>query len=311
MTSHAPAIEVKELRRRFGRFEAVKGVSLTVEKGEIYGFLGSNGAGKSTTIKMLCGLLEPSGGKAMVAGIDVAQNPEGVKRRIGYMCQKFSLYPDLTAAENIEFFGGIYGMSDKHLRQRRTTLFNLFDLTDRENDFAAELSRGFQQRLALACAIVHEPQVIFLDEPTAGVDPLQRRALWDIIYELSDSGTTVFVTTHFLDEAEFCHRISLITDGELAAEDTPAGLKELLSPWRIYELQGQNPPSVAAALRKVPSVQTAELFGDTVHVMIDATVDPAPIFSSVKGIANIQVIAPTLEDVFLHLSADNTKRNEP
>ncbi|HOW51008.1 MAG TPA: ABC transporter ATP-binding protein [bacterium] len=296
------AITVSKLEKRFGSFRAVKGIDFTVGRGEIYGFLGANGAGKSTTIKMLCGLLEPSGGTALVAGVDVAKDPEGVKRRIGYMCQKFSLYEDLTAAENVDFFGGIYGMTPARLTARRDEVFALLELTERRNTFAGDLPRGFQQRLALACAIVHEPDIIFLDEPTAGVDPIQRRAFWDLIYSFSAAGTTIFVTTHFLDEAEFCHRISFIADGEIVAEDTPAGLKKLLAAWRLYEVQAADPASLLPAVRAIPAVRSAALFGDTLHVMADAGTDPGSLFGTVKGVTAVEPVPPTLEDVFLHIA---------
>ncbi len=301
MTAASSAIEVRGLEKRFGRFRAVKAIDFEVGRGEIYGFIGANGAGKSTTIKMLCGLLPPDGGTAIVAGIDVAADPEGVKRRIGYMCQKFALYGDLTAAENIEFFGGIYGLTPGQLEKRRTDLFGLLGLSGQADRFAAELPRGFQQRLALACAVVHEPAVIFLDEPTAGVDPIQRRAFWDHIYSFAAAGTTVFVTTHFLDEAEYCHRVAFISEGELAAEDTPAGLKRLLADWTIYELRSADPAGMLPAVRTLPGVRSAALFGDTLHLVAAAALDPNKAFGGLAGLEGIEPIPPTLEDVFLHL----------
>lgn len=222
------AIEVAGLEKHFGAFKAVNSISFNVKKGEIYGFLGANGAGKSTTIKMLCGLLEPDGGLAKVAGIDVAKDPEEVKRHIGYMCQKFSLYEELSVSENLFFFGGIYGLDRSSLKRRIAEVIATLSLSEVANTAAGSLPRGFQQRLALGCAIIHTPEIIFLDEPTAGVDPVQRRNFWNIINDFSVSGTTVFVTTHFLDEAEFCHRISFIVDGNIVADDTPSGLKEML-----------------------------------------------------------------------------------
>ncbi len=228
MNGNEFAIEVTGLKKNFGSFQAVKKVSFNVKKGEIYGFLGANGAGKSTTIKMLCGLLEPDGGKGIVAGIDVAKDPESVKKRIGYMCQKFSLYEELSVSENLFFFGGIYGLEKIHLKKRIEEIAQILDLSAVINVSSGELPKGFQQRLALGCAMIHEPEIIFLDEPTAGVDPIQRRNFWNIINNLSANGTTVFVTTHFLDEAEFCHRISFIVEGSIVADDTPSGLKEML-----------------------------------------------------------------------------------
>lgn len=228
MKKTGSAIEVTNLEKNFGSFQAVKKVSFNVKKGEIYGFLGANGAGKSTTIKMLCGLLEPDGGIAKVADIDVAKDPESVKKSIGYMCQKFSLYEELSVRENLFFFGGIYGLERMFLEKRIGEVIQMLTLSEVTNVPSGSLPKGFQQRLALGCAIIHEPEIIFLDEPTAGVDPIQRRNFWNIINDLSLKGTTVFVTTHFLDEAEFCHRISFIVDGSIVADDTPSGLKEML-----------------------------------------------------------------------------------
>jgi len=302
MNAGPTAIEVRKLEKRFGDFRAVKAIDLAVRRGEIFGFIGANGAGKSTTIKMLCGLLPPDGGKAVVAGIDVAADPEGVKRRIGYMCQKFALYGDLTAAENIDFFGGIYGLPPGRLEKRRNEIFDLLELSGHADRFAADLPRGYQQRLALACAVVHEPAVIFLDEPTAGVDPIQRRAFWDLINSFSAAGTTVFVTTHFLDEAEYCHRIAFIADGELAAEDTPAALKKLLADWTIYELRAADPAGLLPAVRALSDVRSAALFGETLHVTAGAAADPKKLFGGLAGVLGCMPIPPTLEDVFLHVA---------
>lgn len=302
ISAASAAIDVRGLEKRFGRFRAVKAVDFAVDRGEIFGFIGANGAGKSTTIKMLCGLLPPDGGKAFVAGIDVAADPEGVKRRIGYMGQKFILYGDLTAAENLDFFGGIYGLSPERLEKRRTGLFRLLDLESEVGRMAAELPRGFQQRLALACAVVHEPAVVFLDEPTAGVDPIQRRAFWDLIYGFAAGGMTVFVTTHFLDEAEYCHRVGFIAEGALAALDTPAGLKGLLAGETVYEMRAADPAALLSAVQALPGVHSAALFGETLHVMISAGSDPRKILGSPAGLTGIEPIPPTLEDVFLHIA---------
>lgn len=228
MSETLKSIEVKDLEKDYGSFRAVKSISIDVNKGEIYGFLGANGAGKSTTIKMLCGLLEPTSGSADVAGYDVVKNPEEVKRHIGYMCQKYSLYQELTAVENLRFFGGIYGIKGKALSKRVSEIVDMFELSALASSPSGLLPRGYQQRLSLGCSIIHKPEIIFLDEPTAGVDPLQRRNFWNIINQFSREGTTVFVTTHFLDEAEFCHRISFIVDGNIVAENTPVELKEEL-----------------------------------------------------------------------------------
>jgi ABC-2 type transport system ATP-binding protein len=223
------AIEVHDLTRRFGTFVAVDHVSFTVERGEIFGFLGSNGAGKSTTIRMLCGLLRPSAGTARVDGIDVGRNPEAVKRRIGYMSQRFSLYETLTVDQNIAFFGGVYGLAGEQLARRREFVLEMAGLRGRESSPARTLSAGWRQRLALGCAILHQPPIVFLDEPTGGVDPLSRRRFWRLINELAAGGITVLVTTHYLDEAENCHRIAIIHAGKLAALGTAAELKASLA----------------------------------------------------------------------------------
>ncbi len=219
-------VRAENLSKRFGSFWAVHGVSFTVQEGEIFGFLGPNGAGKSTTIRMLCGILAPSGGRGLVAGYDVGREPEKVKSTLGYMSQKFSLYDDLTVEENIEFYSGIYRLSLKKQAERKAWVLAMAGLAGREKSLPRELSGGWKQRLALGCAILHEPRILFLDEPTAGVDPVSRRRFWDLIATLSEQGTTVFVTTHYMDEAEHCHRLALINQGEIKAIGSPRELKE-------------------------------------------------------------------------------------
>ena len=219
------AIEVRRLTRRFGAFTAVNDVTFDVRQGEIFGFLGANGAGKSTTIRMLCGLLQPTSGSAVVGGVDVSRDPEGVKRRIGYMSQRFSLYEKLTVDQNIAFFGGIYGLSGARLAERRAFALDMAGLHGRESTLTRALSAGWRQRLALGCAILHQPPIVFLDEPTGGVDPLSRRRFWRLINGLAAGGTTVLVTTHYLDETENCHRIAIINAGRLAAMGTAPELK--------------------------------------------------------------------------------------
>jgi len=226
MTDSAEAVVVDRLVKRFGGFTAVAGVSFRVARGEVFGFLGPNGAGKSTTIRMLCGILVPSGGRATVAGFDVATESEQVKARIGYMSQRFSLYQDLTVEENIDFFAGIYGLPPRLKEQRKQWVIEMAGLAEHRRRLTAELSGGWKQRLALGCAILHEPPVVFLDEPTSGVDPINRRRFWDLIYELSDRGMTVCVSTHYMDEAEYCHRLGLIHRGELIALGSPHELKQ-------------------------------------------------------------------------------------
>ena len=230
ITPDRPAVAVEKLEKRFGTFPAVNGVSFQVQRGEVFGFLGPNGAGKSTTIRMLCGILRPSGGSGTVAGFDISTQAEQIKANIGYMSQKFSLYQDLTVEENIDFYSGIYCISPEKKRQRKEWVIAMSGLAEHRRRPTAILSGGWKQRLALGCAILHEPPIIFLDEPTSGVDPISRRQFWDLIYELSGQGVTVFVTTHYMDEAEYCHRLGLIYRGELIALGTPHALKtEMMS----------------------------------------------------------------------------------
>ncbi|HSW49140.1 MAG TPA: ABC transporter ATP-binding protein [Bryobacteraceae bacterium] len=226
MTANGAAVEVQNLVKTFGQFVAVDHVSFRVGRGEIFGFLGPNGAGKSTVIRILCGLLRPTSGRAVVGGFDVARDPETVRQNIGYMSQKFSLYDDLTVEENLDFFGGVYGVPEDRFREREDFALRMAGLADRRSTMTRLLAGGLKQRLALGCAILHEPPILFLDEPTSGVDPIARREFWDLIYQLSEQGRTVFVTTHYMDEAEYCHRLALMYKGKIVALDTPAALKE-------------------------------------------------------------------------------------
>jgi ABC-2 type transport system ATP-binding protein len=221
-----PAVVIEDLVKRFGKFTAVDHVSLSVSKGEIFGFLGPNGAGKSTTIRMLCGLLTPTSGRASVAGFDVASQPEKIRENIGYMSQKFSLYDDLTVEENIEFFSGIYGVAKDKREQRKEYVLDMAGIRERRDSLTGLLAGGWKQRLALGCAILHEPPILFLDEPTSGVDPIARRSFWDLIYTLSEAGNTVFVSTHYMEEAEYCHRLALMYKGRVIALGTPEELKK-------------------------------------------------------------------------------------
>jgi ABC-2 type transport system ATP-binding protein len=226
MTAGGWAVEVENLVKKFGDFVAVDHISFRVRRGEIFGFLGPNGAGKSTAIRILCGLLRPTSGLARVGGFDVAREPETVRENIGYMSQKFSLYDDLTVEENLEFFGGVYGVAESRLREREEFVLRMAGLLDRRTTTTQLLAGGWKQRLALGCAILHEPPILFLDEPTSGIDPIARREFWDLIYQLSEKGHTVFVTTHYMDEAEYCHRLALMHKGKIIALDTPATLKQ-------------------------------------------------------------------------------------
>jgi len=300
------SVVAEHLTRRFGDFVAVDDVSLQVQAGEIYGFLGSNGAGKSTTIRMLCGLLSPSAGRADVAGYDVARQPEQVKRRIGYMSQKFSLYLDLAVLENLRFFGGVYGLGRARLADRVDWALQMTELAGSEAVLARELSGGYRQRLALACALLHEPPVVFLDEPTGGVDPVARRRFWDLIYQLSAEGRAVFVTTHFMDEAEHCHRVALMDAGRVVAEGSPAALKAHLGDLLHLEVVCHPAALALESLRAQPFVSGISIFGTAVHVStpdreqgearIRHTLDAAGV-----EVERMSPILPSLEDVFLHL----------
>jgi ABC-2 type transport system ATP-binding protein len=299
-----PAIEVQELTRRFGAFTAVDRVSFVVEAGEIFGFLGANGAGKSTTIRMLCGLLRPTSGTATVGGVDVTRDPEAVKRRIGYMSQRFSLYEPLTVDQNIRFFGGVYGLSGQALEERRAFVLEMAGLKGRENTLTRDLAGGWRQRLALGCAILHQPPIVFLDEPTGGVDPLSRRQFWNLIHDLSGRGVTVLVTTHYLDEAEHCHRIAIIHAGKLAALGSTSQLKERFAERPIIEVTGDRPVELMEALERLPEVEKTSLFGTAVHAVVNSrAIDPHRLQQSLteRGlpVRSASLVSPSLEDVFL------------
>lgn len=302
------AIDVVHLSRDFGAFKAVDDVSFHVERGEIFGYLGANGAGKSTTIRMLCGLLRPTRGQATVAGHDIDSDAEGVKRAIGYMSQRFSLYTDLTVEENLAFFGGAYGLSGRPFRDRRDTLIGKVGLQPFLRVSTASLPGGVRQRLALVCSMLHAPEIIFLDEPTAGVDPEVRRDFWSLIRGLARDGTTIFVTTHYMDEAEYCRRIGLMVDGQLRALDTPAGLKSRWVPGDVRKLSGPDLLGVAGAVRRAPGVLALEPFGADWHLRtVNGALDDAGLHALLAehGIHGVSV-APaeaTLEDVFLAVVA--------
>jgi ABC-2 type transport system ATP-binding protein len=299
------AITVTDLSRRFGEFVAVDRLSFEVGQGEVFGFLGSNGAGKSTTIRMLCGLLKPTSGTAVVGGVDVGRDPEGVKRRIGYMSQRFSLYEKLTVDQNIRFFGGIYGLDRARLEARRRFVLEMAGLTGRERTHAADLAGGWRQRLALGCAILHEPPIVFLDEPTGGVDPLSRREFWSLIDRLSASGITVLVTTHYLDEAEHCHRVAIIHGGRLAALGTTDELKRVFAGRTIVEVRTANPVETMRLLDGMEDIEKTSVFGTSVHAVLHG--DPRVAVPAVKGrleaaglgVGSIDAVQPSLEDVFL------------
>jgi len=298
------AIVVTDLCRRFGKFVAVDHVSFSVKTGEIFGFLGSNGAGKSTTIRMLCGLLEPTSGTAIVGGEDVKRNPEGVKARIGYMSQKFSLYELLTVDQNIRLYAELYGVPPARFAERRRFAIEMAGLEGRESALPRDLPGGFRQRLALGCAILHEPRILFLDEPTGGVDPISRRQFWRLIDQLSRSGVTVLVTTHYLDEAEYCHRIALIHAGKLAALGTTGELKQVFSERPIIEIRTPRGIDVMRALDAMEGVEESSLFGTAVHAVLRSHASsPADIVGRLRGlgleIESVEPVEPSLEDVFL------------
>jgi ABC-2 type transport system ATP-binding protein len=298
------AIVVRDLTRKFGAFTAVDHVSFQVARGEIFGFLGANGAGKSTTIRMMCGLLKPTSGTAAVDGVDVTRDPEGVKRRIGYMSQKFSLYESLTVAQNIRFFGVLYGLSDAKIADRMKFVVTMAGLGGREGTKARDLAGGWRQRLALGCAILHEPRIVFLDEPTGGVDPVSRRQFWRLIEDMSRDGVTILVTTHYLDEAEHCNRIAIINAGKLAAMGTSRQLKDIFARRPILEIHSARPVDVMRALEEVPEIEKTSVFGTAVHAVLKTPeVDVPALAGRLKArgleIGGIDRVMPSLEDVFL------------
>ena len=299
------AIEVNELTRRFGGFVAVDRVSFTVARGEVFGFLGSNGAGKSTTIRMLCGLLTPTSGSALVDGIDVGRDPEGVKRRIGYMSQKFSLYEQLTVDQNIAFYGGLYGLKGDRLAARRAFVLEMAGLVGREKQLTHDLAGGWRQRLALGCALLHEPPILFLDEPTGGVDPVSRRDFWRLIDDLSRGGTTVLVTTHYMDEAERCDRVAIIQAGKMAALGTIAELKSVFANRPIFEIRSADPMKAMAIADSLSAVEKTSLFGTAVHAVLKAGGDDVEarlreaMLTGGLVIDGLEPVVPSLDDVFL------------
>jgi ABC-2 type transport system ATP-binding protein len=298
-----PAIVADALTRRFGDFTAVDQVSFQVAPGEIFGFLGPNGAGKTTTIKMLTGLIPPTSGSGRVAGFDVATESEAIRQSIGYMSQLFSLYDDLTVTENLDFFMGLYGVPRPRRRERREWALETAGLTEQRRRLTGQLPLGFKQRLALASAVLHEPPVLFLDEPTSGVDPTSRRAFWELIYTLSGNDTTVLVSTHYMEEAEYCDRLSLMNRGQLIAMDTPAALREAMDE-PILAVRTADPPRAAEAVQRVEGVLEAGMFGRVVHVaVVDADAARASIASALAAagitLDGIEAVEPSLEDVFV------------
>ena len=303
--SATPVVEVRELTRTFGDFVAVDRVSFAVQPGEVFGFLGSNGAGKTTTIRMLCGLLAPSAGSAAVLGLDVARDAHALKRRIGYMSQRFSLYTDLTVDENLRFWGGAQGLGGRRLAERADWAVAIADLAPRRGTLVRELPVGFRQRLALGAALLHAPPLVFLDEPTGGVDPEARRRFWDLIDGLSAAGTTIFVTTHYMDEAERCHRVALMHAGRLLALDTVPGLKTVFPAGSVVEVSCPRAAQALAVLDQLPGVLEAALFGERLHVALVEPGSGSALEQRLGGSGfspvTVQPITPTLEDVFIRV----------
>jgi ABC-2 type transport system ATP-binding protein len=299
-------IVVDALVKRFGRFVAVAGVTFQVQRGEILGFLGPNGAGKSTIIRMLCGLLRPTAGRVLVDGVDVAREPETVRKRIGYMSQKFSLYQDLTVTENLRFFGGIYGVSGPALIERIRLALDMAGLSAQADALVGNLASGWKQRLALGCAILHQPRILFLDEPTSGVDPLSRRRFWDLIHDLSADGVTVLVSTHHMDEAEYCNRIALIDRGTLVALGSPAQLKRRSLRGELLRVECTPLDRALSALQSYAPARDVAVFGSVLHVLVDdaaASSGPIVAFLSGHGVVDARAVRidPTLEDTFVQL----------
>ncbi|MEO5930339.1 MAG: ABC transporter ATP-binding protein [Candidatus Kapaibacterium sp.] len=309
------SIEVSNLTKRFGDFVAVGDVSFDVKEGEIFGFLGPNGSGKSTVIRMLCGLLDPTEGHATVAGYDIAKNPDDVKRNIGYMSQKFSLYEDLTIEQNLDFFAGIYKIPRARIAERKKYVIDVANLKGLEKRRPRELPGGLRQRLALATSILHEPKIVFLDEPTGGVDPISRRKFWDLIYALSESGITVFVTTHFLDEAEHCNNIGFLYFGKLIAYGSPKELKTKYMTQSILEVKASQPAEALTILGNESGwLDETSIFGNNIHISVD-DVELAErnvrklLTSNDITVLGIEEIEPSLEDIFIHLIDRENKKS--
>ncbi len=298
------AIAVDNLTKRFGNFTAVDHVSFQVHRGEIFGFLGPNGSGKTTTIRMLLGLLLPSEGNARVLGHDVVRETAAIRKRVGYMSQKFSLYEDLTVLENLNFFGRAYNVPPRALRERRRYVLHMAGLMGREHELTRHLSGGWRQRLALGAAILHDPDLLFLDEPTAGVDPISRRRFWDLLYDLVDQGKTIFVTTHYMDEAENCHRLAFIHLGKIVALGTPQEIKETQMHGEVMEIEVDRPEQAVRVLKGHPEFDEVALYGKRIHVVAEHVADLEPLIRRLLSEAGVDVLStliipPSLEDVFI------------
>jgi ABC-2 type transport system ATP-binding protein len=307
------AIEVQSLTKHFGDFVAVDAMSFTVKRGEVFGFLGPNGAGKSTTIRMLCGLLDPTYGTAIVGGYRIGDQSDLVKASIGYMSQRFSLYGDLTVEQNIDFYGGVYGLEGSRLRERKAWTLSMAGLEGKESVLTRNLAGGWKQRLALGCAMLHEPSIVFLDEPTGGVDPLSRRNFWDFIYSLSESGVTVFVTTHYMDEAEHCNTVGFVYAGKLIAVGPPTLLKQRLEQYALYEVLCDRPLEAMELLQNQPWCVETSIFGSAFHISTRGAEQAEREIRNILHthgvrVERIQRILPSLEDVFIHMIAEEDQR---
>ena len=306
MISDNKVILVENLTKKFGSFTAVNSISFDVRQGEIFGFLGANGAGKTTAMKMLCGLLMPTSGKANIAGYDIYKQSENIKMNIGYMSQKFSLYEDMTITENINFYAGIYGLDKKEIKIRTGEMLEKLKMTDIRNELLSSLPLGWKQKLAFSTAVIHRPKIVFLDEPTGGVDPITRRGFWELIYEYAYAGSTIFVTTHYMDEAEYCHRVAIMRDGHLLALDTPLALKSQFVPGKVWEFYAEPLLDGLHTLAQLPGVIQASLSGDHLRVIAESSLDEMEMRRTLDR-ANVQLTSiqpgePTLEDVFLNLA---------
>jgi ABC-2 type transport system ATP-binding protein len=311
----ANSVVVENLVKRFGKFVAVDRVSLAIPPGEVFGFLGPNGAGKSTTIRMLCGLLRPTSGSAQVAGYDVARKSEAVRQNIGYMSQKFSLYNDLTVIENIRLFAGLYSVPSSKLKERIDWTLEMANLRGQESLLTGTLPGGWKQRLALGCAVLHKPPVIFLDEPTSGVDPISRRRFWELIHQMAEDGVTVFVTTHYMEEAEYCNRLALIFRGKIVALGTPAELKRGSMKGELLLVECTPLGNAVEILQSAPGVMDAAVFGNALHLVVrdaDAAIPQLQTFLKTRGIAvqRMERIRPSLEDVFVSLTTEQSTPEE-
>ena len=309
------SVVVENLIKRFGGFVAVGRLNLEIRKGEVFGFLGPNGAGKSTTIRMLCGLLKPTSGRALVAGYDVARNPEAVRQNIGYMSQKFSLYNDLKVIENLHLFAGLYSVPSAKLKERIEWALKMANLKGQENLLTKTLPGGWKQRLALGCAVLHQPPILFLDEPTSGVDPISRRQFWDLIHQMAEEGVTVFVTTHYMEEAEYCNRLALIFRGKMVALGTPSELKRDSMKGELLLVECEPLGSAVEALQKAPDVMDAAVFGNALHLVVEDAAAAEPRIGKYLrdrgvSVSRIEKIRPTLEDVFVSLTTTRDAAEE-